>query len=76
MVKWLFKLHLGRTLVSISPFKLPFVKKTNQLTNKNKIINAVTNTFNLEKRNILLVLHKEISELNDQMNIDMVVKML
>ena len=32
--------------------------------------------FNLEKRNILLVLHKEISELNDQMNIDMVVKML
>ena len=77
MVKWLFKLHLGPALVSISPQKVAFVKKKET---KNVKTNILTNTplifLNFENRNILIVLHTKITKLNDKKNIDIVGKML
>ena len=77
MVKWLLKLHLGPRLVSISPLKSNFREKKET---KNVKTNILTNTplifLNLEKRNILIVIHSKIPRLNDKKNTDIVAKML
>ena len=77
MVRWLFKLHLGPRLVSISLLKVASVKKKET---KNVKTNKLTSTplifLNLENRNIIIVLHTKTPKLNDKKNIDIVVKML
>ena len=79
MVRWLFKLHLGPRLVSISLLKVASVKKKKKET-KNVKTNKLTSTplifLNLENRNIIIVLHTKTPKLNDKKNIDIVVKML
>ena len=78
MLKWLFKLRLGPELASASPLNSSFREKKKEI--KNVKTNIPTNTplifLNLENRNILIVLHTKIPRLNDEKNIDMVVKML
>ena len=66
---------LGPGLISISPLKNSFREKKDI---KNVKTNILTNTplifWNLENRNILIVLHTKIPKLNDRKNIDTVAK--
>ena len=77
MVKSLFKLRLGPRLVSIRPLKNSFREKKEVKNVKTDTLTNIPLIFlNLEKRNILIVLHTKISKLNDKSNIDIAVKML
>ena len=78
MVRWLFKLHLGPRLVSISLLKVASVKKKKETKNvkTNKLTSTPLIFLNLENRNIIIVLHTKTPKLNDKKNIDIVVKML
>ena len=77
MVKSLFKLRLGPRLVSIRPLKNSFREKKEAKNVKTDTLTNIPLIFlNLEKRNILIVLHTKIPKLNDKNNIDIAVKML
>ena len=72
MLKWSFRLRLGPELASISPLNSSFREKKEI---KNVKTNIPTNThlifLNLEKRNILIVLHTKIPKPYDKMYIQL-----